>query len=183
MLAGQRDVPGQLANGPTSRRPSVRATDASLARAWSHFGGLPEDVGVVITNDPRAGEAVFRVTRLGGAAASVDLAGGEAASAGENRVPGCPWGCVCEIITVPNPADRHTSSERATMSVYRVIDVVGTSTTSWEEAAADAINTARQSVRDLRVAEIVKQDIHIGDGGELIYRTRIQLSFKYETEA
>ena len=52
------------------------------------------------------------------------------------------------------------------MSVYRVIDVVGTSTTSWEEAAADAINTARQSVRDLRVAEVIKQDIHVGDGGE-----------------
>ena len=52
------------------------------------------------------------------------------------------------------------------MSVYRVIDVVGTSTTSWEEAAADAIKTAGQSVRDLRVAEVVKQDIHLGDGGE-----------------
>jgi len=69
------------------------------------------------------------------------------------------------------------------MSVYRVIDVVGTSTTSWEEAAADAINTACQSVRDLRIAEVIKQDIHIGDGGELIHRTKIQLSFKYETES
>jgi flavin-binding protein dodecin len=76
-----------------------------------------------------------------------------------------------------------TSNEEGNMSVYRVIDVVGTSTTSWEEAAADAINTARQSVRDLRVAEVVKQDIHIGDGGELIYRTKIQLSFKYESES
>ena len=66
------------------------------------------------------------------------------------------------------------------MTVYRVIDVVGTSTSSWEEAAADAIKTAGQSVRDLRVAEVLKQDIHLGDGGELIYRTRIQLSFKYE---
>jgi flavin-binding protein dodecin len=66
------------------------------------------------------------------------------------------------------------------MSVYRVIEVVGTSTTSWEEAAADAIKTAGQSVRDLRVAEVVKQDIHLGEGGELIYRTKIQLSFKYE---
>jgi dodecin len=73
-----------------------------------------------------------------------------------------------------------TSSEEANVSVYRVIDVVGTSTTSWEEAAADAIKTAGQSVRDLRVAEVVKQDIHLGDGGELIYRTKIQLSFKYE---
>ena len=66
------------------------------------------------------------------------------------------------------------------MSVYRVIDVIGTSTTSWEEAAADAISTARQSVRDLRVAEVVKQDIHVGDGGELIYRSKLQLSLKYE---
>jgi flavin-binding protein dodecin len=66
------------------------------------------------------------------------------------------------------------------MSVYRVIDVIGTSTTSWEEAAADAISTARQSVRDLRVAEVIKQDIHVGDGGELIYRSKLQLSFKYE---
>ena len=66
------------------------------------------------------------------------------------------------------------------MSVYRVIDVIGTSTTSWEEAAADAIREAGTSVRDLRVAEIVKQDIHVGNGGELIYRTRIQLSFRYE---
>jgi flavin-binding protein dodecin len=89
---------------------------------------------------------------------------------------------VCEIITVPSrPIGK--SNEEATMSVYRVIDVVGTSTTSWEEAAADAINTARQSVRDLRVAEVVKQDIHVGDGGELIYRTKIQLSFKYESQA
>jgi len=69
------------------------------------------------------------------------------------------------------------------MSVYRVIDVIGTSTTSWEEAAADAINTAGHSVRDLRVAEVVKQDIHLGDGGELVYRTKLQLSFKYEPQS
>jgi len=59
------------------------------------------------------------------------------------------------------------------MSVYRVIDVVGTSTTSWEEAAADAINTARQSVRDLRVAEVVKQDIHVGASAALIAWARV----------
>ena len=69
------------------------------------------------------------------------------------------------------------------MSVYRVIDVVGTSTSSWEEAAATAITTASQSVRDLRVAEVIRQDVHIGDGGELVYRTKLQLSFKYEEQA
>lgn len=68
------------------------------------------------------------------------------------------------------------------MSVYRVIDVIGTSTSSWEEAAAEAITTARASVRDLRVAEVTKQDVVVGDDGRLVYRTKIQLSFKYESE-
>lgn len=68
------------------------------------------------------------------------------------------------------------------MSVYRVIDVIGTSTSSWEEAAAEAITTARASVRDLRVAEVTKQDVVVGDGGGLVYRTKLQLSFKYESE-
>jgi len=69
------------------------------------------------------------------------------------------------------------------MSVYRVIDVIGTSPTSWEEAAAaEAITTAGGSVRDIRVAEVTKQDIVVGDGGGLVYRTKIQLSFKYASE-
>jgi dodecin len=100
-----------------------------------------------------------------------------------DRMRWLPSASVCEIITVPNWANRHIQRGGQNMSVYRVIDVVGTSTTSWEEAAADAINTARQSVRDIRVAEVVKQDIHVGDGGELIYRTKIQLSFKYESQS
>jgi dodecin len=68
------------------------------------------------------------------------------------------------------------------MSVYRVIDVIGTSPASWEEAAAAAIKTAGASVRDLRVAEVTKQDIVVGDDGGLVYRTKVQLSFKYESE-
>ena len=67
------------------------------------------------------------------------------------------------------------------MSVYRVIDVIGTSSSSWEEAAAEAISTAGASVRDLRVAEVTKQDIVVGDAGALLYRTKLQLSFKYES--
>ena len=73
-----------------------------------------------------------------------------------------------------------TPGRSVAVSVYRVIDVVGTSNSSWEEAAATAIRTASQSVRDLRVAEVIRQDVHIGDGGELVYRTKLQLSFKYE---
>ena len=68
------------------------------------------------------------------------------------------------------------------MSVYRVIDVIGTSSSSWEEAAAEAISTAGESVRDVRVAEVTNQDIVIGDTGDLVYRTKIQLSFKYESD-
>ncbi|MBI1349712.1 MAG: transporter [Actinomycetales bacterium] len=68
------------------------------------------------------------------------------------------------------------------MSVYRVVDVIGTSETSWEDAAAEAIATAAGSLRDIRVAEVAKQDVVIGDAGALLYRTRLQLSFKYEAE-
>ena len=68
------------------------------------------------------------------------------------------------------------------MSVYRVIDVIGTSSSSWEAAAAEAISTAGASVRDLRVAEVTKQDIVVGDDGQLVYRSKIQLSFKYESQ-
>jgi dodecin len=68
------------------------------------------------------------------------------------------------------------------VSVYRVIDVIGTSPNSWEDAAKDAVTTAAGSVRDLRVAEVTRQDVQIGDAGELIYRVKLQLSFKYESQ-
>ena len=66
------------------------------------------------------------------------------------------------------------------MSVYRVIDVIGTSTQSWEDAAATAVKTARETLRDLRVAEVVEQDLHIDEGGEITFRTKLRLSFKYD---
>ena len=66
------------------------------------------------------------------------------------------------------------------VSVYRVIDVIGTSTQSWEDAAITAVNTARKSLRDLRVAEVVEQDLQVEDGGGLTFRTKLRLSFKYE---
>jgi len=66
------------------------------------------------------------------------------------------------------------------MSTYKVIEIIGTSTTSWEDAAAQALKTAGETLHDLRVAEVVKQDIHLGEGGEIIFRTRLELSFKYE---
>ncbi|MEO8485720.1 MAG: dodecin family protein [Betaproteobacteria bacterium] len=63
--------------------------------------------------------------------------------------------------------------------VYRVIDVIGTSSTSWEDAAKSAVALASKSLRDLRIAEVQKLDMKI-EGGKVSFRTRMQLSFKYE---
>ena len=68
------------------------------------------------------------------------------------------------------------------MSVYKVIDVIGTSSDSWEEAAAEALRTVRQTIRDVRVAEVVKQDIHLEENAEITYRSKLQISFKYESD-
>ena len=64
--------------------------------------------------------------------------------------------------------------------VYRVIDVIGTSKTSWEDAAKSAVETASKSLRDIRIAEVAKMDVRIENGKVAAYRTRLQLSFKYE---
>jgi hypothetical protein len=68
----------------------------------------------------------------------------------------------------------------ASEGVYRVIDVVGTSTTSWEDAAKRAVETASKSLRDLRVAEVAQMDMKVENGKVVAYRTRVQISFKYE---
>jgi flavin-binding protein dodecin len=65
-------------------------------------------------------------------------------------------------------------------SVYRVTELVGTSSTSWEAAAKSAVETASKSLRDLRVAEVVRQDITIEDGKVTKFRVRLNVSFKYD---
>jgi flavin-binding protein dodecin len=67
-------------------------------------------------------------------------------------------------------------------SVYRITEIIGTSKVSWEDAAKSAIETASKTLRDLRVAEIVKLDMVVEDGKVAAYRARVNLSFKYETE-
>ena len=68
-------------------------------------------------------------------------------------------------------------------SVYKVIEIVGTSDNSWEDAARGAIATASSTLRDLRVAEVIRQDVTIGeDGAPDEYRIRLSVSFKYESE-
>jgi flavin-binding protein dodecin len=78
--------------------------------------------------------------------------------------------------------DGETVSREVLMadSVYKVIELVGTSSESWEKAATAAVNRAAKSLRDLRVAEVVEQDLVIEKGKVTAYRTKLKLSFKYE---
>ena len=68
-----------------------------------------------------------------------------------------------------------------TDSVYRVTEVIGVSTESWEQAARNAVETAARSVRDLRIAEVMRQDVTIENGGVTNFRVRLAISFKYES--
>ena len=67
-------------------------------------------------------------------------------------------------------------------SIYRVTEVIGTSSESWEDATRHAVETAAQTVRDLRVGEVVKLDVTIEDGRATQYRSRVNISFKYERD-
>jgi flavin-binding protein dodecin len=71
-------------------------------------------------------------------------------------------------------------TKKADSGVYRVTEVIGTSTVSWEDAASRAIKAAAKSLRDLRIAEVSKLDMKIEDGKVVAYRARVLLSFKYD---
>jgi dodecin len=79
-------------------------------------------------------------------------------------------------------ADGRSRHEEDVMSTYKVIEVIGTSATSREDAATQAVKTAGETLHDLRVAEVVKQDIHLDESGGITFRTKLELSFKYEHE-
>ena len=72
------------------------------------------------------------------------------------------------------------AKKKADGGVYRVTEVIGTSTISWEDAASSAVKAASRSLRDLRIAEIGKLDMKVEDGKVVAYRARVSLSFKYE---
>jgi len=67
------------------------------------------------------------------------------------------------------------------MSVYNVIELIGTSDQSWEQATANAINEASKTLRDLRVAQVIEQDVVIENGAVSAFRTKVRLSFKHES--
>jgi hypothetical protein len=72
------------------------------------------------------------------------------------------------------------AKKKADAGVYRVTDIIGTSTVSWEDAAKRAVQTAGKSLRDLRIAEVSKLDMKVEGGKVVAYRARVALSFKYE---
>lgn len=67
-------------------------------------------------------------------------------------------------------------------SVYKIIELIGTSQTSWEDAAKSAVETASKSLRDIRVAEVSELDMKMEDGKVMAYRVKVRISFKYHTE-
>jgi flavin-binding protein dodecin len=66
-------------------------------------------------------------------------------------------------------------------SIYKVVEVIGTSRKSWDDAARNAVETAASTLRDLRIAEVVKLDMKVEDGKVQAYRARVMLSFKYQS--
>ena len=73
-----------------------------------------------------------------------------------------------------------TAKNGSADAVYKIVEVVGTSTKSWEDAAQNAVETAAKKLRDLRIAEVVKMDMKVENGKVQAFRTRVLLSFKYE---
>ena len=72
------------------------------------------------------------------------------------------------------------AKKNAGEQIYKVIEVIGTSTKSWEDAATNAVETAAKSLRDLRIAEVVKMDMKVDGGKVAAFRTRVLVSFKYD---
>ena len=105
-------------------------------------------------------------------------------------IPTLPDSVVEGALIVANPdrfcifSPHRGPSEGANMaeSVYKIVELVGSSTESWEKAARAAVEQASKSLRDLRIAEIKQLDMHLEDGKVLAYRARVQLSFKFERE-
>jgi dodecin len=80
---------------------------------------------------------------------------------------------------VPNLIESGIMARKSDDSVYKVVEVIGTSRKSWDDAAKNAVKTAAGSLRDLRIAEIAKLDMTVKDGTVRAYRARVSLSFKY----
>jgi dodecin len=82
---------------------------------------------------------------------------------------------------IPTQPEDQVMAKKGESGVYRVTEVIGTSSESWEEAARNAVATAASTLRDLRIAEVTKLDVRLSEDGKIVqFRTRLALSFKYE---
>lgn len=144
---------------------------------------VPFEIGSARTQVGRA-HTVARQSRLIGADRPVC----SARALADALSRGVPSDTIVLGIAAPSTSHRgrHTRQvinlEEGAVSVYRVTDLIGTSTKSWEDAATTALTVARKTLRDLRVAEVVEQDIDIDKDGAFTYRTKLRVSFKYESE-
>ena len=84
------------------------------------------------------------------------------------------------IAGVVEPVEERHMAKKPIAAVYKIVEVVGVSDTSWEQAGRNAVETAGSSLRDLRVAEVTKMDMKVEGGKVAAFRTRVSLSFKYE---
>ena len=84
-------------------------------------------------------------------------------------------------IVLSHQARENEMAKKVRSGVYRIVDVVGVSKNSWEDAGRRAVETAASSLRDLRIAEVTKMDMTVENGKVSSYRTRVALSFKYES--
>jgi flavin-binding protein dodecin len=93
-------------------------------------------------------------------------------------------GCKIEHPLVNDGSWRYSSIDRKgnPVSTYKIIELIGTSPTSWEEAVASAVETAGKSLRDLRIAEVADLDVQIQDGKVSAYRAKLKVSFKYKAD-
>jgi flavin-binding protein dodecin len=89
------------------------------------------------------------------------------------------WRHIPYIITIPNAGSYQQEKGGITMTVYKIVEIVGTSPKSWEDAARNALATASKTVEDLRIAEVVRQDVTVEKGKVTSFRVRLNLSFKY----
>jgi flavin-binding protein dodecin len=96
----------------------------------------------------------------------------------------CPYGIAKRMLPpMPRPWNEPTRDRKGSdmpESVYKIIELVGTSTESWEKAAQAAVQRASKTLRDIRIAEIADLDMHIKDGKVEAYRAKVKLSFKFE---
>lgn len=161
--------------------PGERVDDTIQRVIRQHRGDRPTDGGSARLPPPDQG----RRFSFGGRTAAPITRGvyferhpsGSRATANSARIAGpmllgsaCPlWGTWIEVGEV-----------RMTEGVYRIVDVVGVSDKSWEDAGRKAVETAASSLRDLRVAEVTKLDMKVENGKVAAFRTRVSLSFKYE---